>query len=68
MNERQQQALSPEKKQLCTYKLLNSGRSRVLLVSMATTLGTRELITEDLNVEETHVSHFKKVMMTFKTY
>lgn len=49
---------SQKMKQLCTYKLLNSGRSRVLLVSMATMLGTRELITEDLNVEETHVSHF----------
>lgn len=37
---------------LCTYKLLKSGRSRVLFVCMATVLGTRELITEDLNVKD----------------
>ena len=30
------------------HKLLKSGRSRVLLVSMATTLGTRALMTDDL--------------------
>lgn len=36
------------KRNIYTYKLLKSGRSWVLFVSMATMLGTRELITEDL--------------------
>lgn len=40
------------KDKVFTYKLLKRGRSRVLLVSMATMLGTSELITEDLNVKK----------------
>lgn len=47
-------------KTLYTYKLLKSGRSIVMFVSMATMLGTRELITEDLNVEENNVSHYER--------
>lgn len=40
------------KNKLDTYKLLKRGRSRVLLVSMATMLGTSELMTEDLNEKQ----------------
>lgn len=39
----------PVKHELDTYKLLKRGRSCVLLVSMATMLGTSELMIEDLN-------------------
>ena len=31
-----------------------------MFVSMATMLGTRELITEDLNVGENNVSHYER--------
>lgn len=39
----------PVTHELDTYKLLKRGPSCVLLVSMATMLGTSELMTEDLN-------------------
>lgn len=59
MDKEQPKAFSSEKKIIYTYKLLKSGRSCVLFVSMATILGTRELSTEDLYIEKTDFSQFK---------
>ena len=59
MDKKCHKTFSSEKKQTDTYKLLKRGRSRVLFVSMATILGTRELITEDLHVQERHVSNYE---------
>lgn len=55
----------PLKDEPDTYKLLKRGRSPVLLVSMATMLGTSELMTEDLNrKQESKNSEIKEKQKT----
>ena len=51
-------------KQAGAYKLLKSGRSSVLLVSMATTLGTSALMTDDL--EPQHEVMVRRMLIIIK--